>query len=253
MKTVYTVKKLADLAGVSVRTLHYYDEAGLLKPELRRSNGYRQYGEEAAIRLQQIMFFRELGFKLDDIKKILSQPDFDVLEALQSHRTMLTKRAARIDELIATIDKTIRKLKGETTMKIKEYYQGFSDEQIERYRGEVKERWGESVLKESEDRMLAMGREKFAGLQAEGGAIFRTISDNMTRGFDSKEVQEQVARWRQWLENFHTYSDEAVLGLGQTYSRHPEFAKYFRDIHQDLPEFLTRAIEYYCSKKKEKA
>jgi DNA-binding transcriptional MerR regulator len=251
MKTVYTVKQLADLAGVSVRTLHYYDEAGILKPEYRLSNGYRQYSEEAVIRLQQIMFFRELGFKLDEIKKIVSQPDFDVLEALQAHRTMLKKRAARIDELVATIEKTIQKLKGETTMQIKEYYQGFSDEQIEKYRQEVKERWGESALKESEDRIRAMGREKFAGLQAEGGVIFRAISDNMSRGFDSREVQEQVARWRQWLENFYTYSDEAVLGLGQTYSQDPEFARFFRDIHEELPEFLTRAIEHYCKKKKE--
>jgi hypothetical protein len=87
-------------------------------------------------------------------------------------------------------------------------------------------------------------------LQAEGGAIFKAISDNMAKGYDSVDVQEQIAKWRQWLENFHHYSDEAVLGLGQTYSRHPEFAKFFRKIHKDLPEFITRAIEYYCANKK---
>ncbi len=96
---VYTVKKLADLAGVSVRTLHYYDEVGLLKPTSHSESGYRQYGEEAVVRLQQIMFFRELGFSLDEIRKIMSQPDFDVLEVLQSHRILLTKKAERINEL----------------------------------------------------------------------------------------------------------------------------------------------------------
>ena len=247
---IYTVKKLAELAGVSVRTLHYYDELGLLKPKSRSANGYRYYDEEAVVRLQQIMFFRELDFSLDEIRNIISQPDFNVLEALQSHRILLTKKAERINELLATVDKTIRNLKGETEMQIKEYYQGFSDEQIEKYRQEVRERWGDDTLKTSEARVIGMGKEKFAALQAEGGSIFKAISDNMFRGFGSAEVQELVARWRQWLENFATYSDEAVLGLGQAYSQHPEFAKFFRKYHKDLPEFLTKAIEYYCTSKK---
>jgi MerR family transcriptional regulator, thiopeptide resistance regulator len=247
---VYTVKKLADLAGVSVRTLHYYDEIGLLKPKSHSASGYRQYGEEAVVRLQQIMFFRELGFGLDEIRKIISQPDFDVLQALQSHRILLTKKAERINELLATVDKTIRKLRGETKMQIKEYYQGFSDEQIEKYRQEVRQRWGDDVLRASEARIIGMGKERFAALQAEGGSIFKAISDNMSKGFDSAEVQEQVAKWRQWLENFASYSDGAVLGLGQAYSQHLEFAKFFRKIHKDLPGFLTKAIEHYCKNKK---
>ena len=90
---VYTVKKLADIAGISVRTLHYYDEVGLLKPHSRSRSGYRYYGDDAVLKLQQIMFFRELGFGLDDIRKIISSPDFDVLEALLSHRALLTKKA----------------------------------------------------------------------------------------------------------------------------------------------------------------
>jgi MerR family transcriptional regulator, thiopeptide resistance regulator len=246
---VYTIKKLADLAGVSVRTLHYYDEVGLLKPQSRSESGYRYYGEEATVRLQQIMFFRELGFGLDEIGKMISSPDFDVLEALQSHRSLLTKRAERINELLTTVDKTIQKLKGELKMNIKEYYQGFSDEKIEKYRNEVRQRWGEKALQESEEKVGKMGKEKFAAVQTEGGKIFQSISDNMSRGYDSNFVQTQVARWRQWLENFYHYSDEAVLGLGRVYSQDPEFAEFFRKIHKDLPEFLTKAIEYYCSQK----
>jgi MerR family transcriptional regulator, thiopeptide resistance regulator len=246
----YTVKKLAGLAGISRRTLHYYDEIGLLKPEFRSSNGYRQYGEDAAARLQQIMFFRELDFSLEEIKKIMSRPDFDVIEALQSHKTLLTKRAERTNELLATVDKTINKLKGETDMSIKEYYQGFSDAQIEKYRQEVRERWGEDTLKASEARIMKMGKEKFAAVQGEGDVIFKAISDNMEKGHKSAEVQEQVVKWRQWLENFHHYSDEALLGLGQTYSQHPDFVKFFQKYDKDLPEFLTKAIEYYCKNRK---
>ncbi len=246
----YTVKKLADLAGVSVRTLHYYDEVGLLKPQSRSISGYRCYGEEAVVRLQQIMFFRELGFSLEEIKNIVSRPDFDVLEALQSHQTLLTKKAERINELLATVEKSIKELKGKIRMQIKEYYQGFSDEQIEKYREEVRRRWGAKTLQDSEARVIKMGREKFATLQAEGGKIFQTISDNMSKGYDSDLIQAQVANWRQWLENFHHYSGEAVSGLGREYSRNPEFAKFFQKYHKDLPDFLTRAIEYHCAQKK---
>jgi DNA-binding transcriptional MerR regulator len=247
---VYTVRKLADLAGISVRTLHYYDEVGLLKPRSRSESGYRYYGEEAVVRLQQIMFFRELGFSLEEIGKIISRPDFDVLEALQSHRTLLTEKAERINELLVTVDKTIQKLRGEVKMQIKEYYQGFSDAQIEKYRQEVRRRWGEKTLQESEERVMKMGKERFAALQAEGGKIFQTISANMSGGYDSPVVQAQVVKWRAWLENFHHYSEEAVLGLGRAYSQSPEFAEFFRKIHKDLSEFLTKAIEYYCSHKK---
>jgi DNA-binding transcriptional MerR regulator len=245
----YTVKKLADLAGVSVRTLHYYDGIGLLKPRARNKSGYRYYDEEAVVRLQQIMFFRELGFSLDEIKEIITRPGFDVIEALQSHKALLIKKAERIDELVATVNKTIKKLKGEVNMEIKEYYRGFSDEQIEKYRRQVRERWGEKTLQESEARVLKMGKEKFAGLQEEGRKIFQAIADNMAKGHDSDIVQAQIGKWRDWLENFHHYSDEAVLGLGRAYSQDPEFAKFFRKIHKELPEFLTRAIEYYCAHK----
>jgi hypothetical protein len=150
---------------------------------------------------------------------------------------------------LGTVDKTIGQLGGEKKMTIKEYYQDFSDEQIERYRREVRERWGEEVLKESERRVIDMGKDNFAALQAEGGQIFQAICDNMESGYDSLIVQEQVVLWRQWLENFHHYSDEAVLGLGRAYSQNPEFADFFRKYHEDLPDFLTEAIEYYCEQK----
>ena len=236
---------MARLAGVSVRTLHYYDEIGLLSPEYRRENGYRYYSEKSAAKLQQIMFFRELGFKLDEISIIMSRPDFNLVEALESHKSLLVKKANRIDELINTVEKTLKTLKGESRMKINEFYKGFSDEEMEKYREEVRQRWGEKTLNDSENRVIGMGKEKFSALQAEGGAIFQTIANNMKKGFDSPEVQQLVDEWRNWLENFSHYSDEAVLGLGQAYSQDERFARFFKKINNDLPEFLTKAIEYY--------
>ena len=116
--TVYTVKKLASLAGVSVRTLHYYDDLGLLKPRYRPENGYRYYDEDSIIRLQQIMFFRELEFGLDEIAKIISGPGFNKIEALKSQREMLVKKSERLGELISTVDKTIKQLRGEDEMQL---------------------------------------------------------------------------------------------------------------------------------------
>jgi hypothetical protein len=135
-------------------------------------------------------------------------------------------------------------------MEIQEYYKGFSEEQIEKYREEVRQRWGEKTLKNIEDRVGKMGKVKFAEVQAEGDKIFRKIADNMAKGAASKIVQAEVAKWRQWLENFNHYSAEAVLGLGRVYSQDPKFAKTCEKYDKGLPVFLTEAIEYYCAHRK---
>ncbi len=246
--TVYTVKQLARYAGVSVRTLHHYDAIGLLQPA-RRRNGYRQYGQAEVLRLQQILFFRELGFSLEEIKEILSRPDFNVLEALEQHRTLLQKRSERLHMLLETVDKTIDSLRGERDMSIKEYYEGFADEQVEAYRKEARERYGETAVEESEQRVLKMGKEKFAALQAEGQRIFSAMADNMDKGPESEAVQGLLKEWRNWLEHFHHYSDEAVLGLAQAYSRDKRFADYYEKIKPGLAAFITEAVEVYSSHK----
>src|SRR5262245_46172380 len=125
----YTVKKVARMSGVSVRTLHFYDEVGLLKPAYHGANGYRFYEEEQLLMLQQILFYRELGFALKQIKRILGRPDFEKIAALQSHRKLLKKDVARTAKLIRTIDKTIEHLKGRKKMKTNEMFEGFDPEQ----------------------------------------------------------------------------------------------------------------------------
>ena len=144
---------------------------------------------------------------------------------------------------------TVRQPQGEMGMDIKDYYDGLGDDQVEEYRKEVRQRWGEDTLKNSEARVMNMGKKRFAELQAEGGAIFQAIAANMPKGFDSPEVQAHVGKWRQWLEHFHTYSAEAVLGLGQTYSQDPRFAAFFAKYGEDFPSFFTKAIEHYCAHK----
>jgi DNA-binding transcriptional MerR regulator/quercetin dioxygenase-like cupin family protein len=122
----HTVKQVAKMSGVSVRTLHFYDETGLLKPTRHAANGYRLYGEPQLLVLQQILFYREIGFELKQIKEVLGRADFEKVAALQSHRKVLEKKLARTNTLIATIDKTIRHLKGTKKMKGEEMFVGFS-------------------------------------------------------------------------------------------------------------------------------
>jgi len=122
----YTVKQVAAMSGVSVRTLHFYDETGLLKPAYHRANGYRFYGEPQILTLQQILFYRELGFELKEIKRILERADFENVAALESHRQVLEKNLTRTHRLLETIDKTIQHLKGTKKMKREEMFAGFS-------------------------------------------------------------------------------------------------------------------------------
>lgn len=124
----YTVNKLSKLSGISVRTLHYYDEIGLLKPAYCGENNYRYYEEEQLLLLQQILFYRELGFQLNDINRIIHSDQFDKINALESHKKILNKDLNRTKNLIKTIDKTLFYLRGEATMNKEELYYGFDSE-----------------------------------------------------------------------------------------------------------------------------
>ena len=172
---MYTVKQLSDLAGVSVRALHYYDEIGLLKPSSVGENGYRYYADDAVLRLQQIMFFRELDFSLSDIQVILDQPEFDVLDALNMHRQALQDRARRLNDLIQTVDSTILHLTGEMKMSKKKLFAGFTEEEEKHYAQEARERWGEQSVNDSYKRYNSYTPEQKAQIGAEGQAVYEDI------------------------------------------------------------------------------
>lgn len=203
----YTVKKLATLSGVSVRTLHFYDEIGLLAPEFVGDNGYRYYEEEQLLLLQQILFYRELGFELKRIQFILSQPDFDKVKALISHRDALVKKAHRFQDLIHTVDQTIKRLKGEITMKTQEIFRGFSKEEQTEHENYLINLYGDSAKQH-----IDISRQKVKNWQ-EGDwqksfAEWESICEDLKNLLDSKhsissdEVQAVVKRHYKWLTNF---------------------------------------------------
>jgi DNA-binding transcriptional MerR regulator len=248
----YTVKKLAAMSGVSVRTLHFYDEAGLLKPAYHGANGYRFYEEPQLLTLQQILFYRELGFELKQIKRILSRPDFDKIAALESHRKVLQKNLAKTRELIQTIDKTIDHLKGTKKMKSQELFEGFDPKQQAKHEQYLIDRYGDCMRDE-----IAKSKEKVknwtkANWEKSGGAFAEICKDLvglMGRELpgDSREVQEVIRRHHQWLKQFWTPTRESYAGHSQLIVD-SDLRKAYEAYHPQLPEYLGAAIRVFADR-----
>ena len=203
MKKRYSVKQLARLAGVSVRTLHLYDEMELLKPSVRTEAGYRLYEEKELLRLQQILFYKELDFPLKDIADILDDPDFDRIRALESHRAALLARKDRIDSLLTTIDKTIQHLKkGDVMLSHEELYEGLPKEKAEAWRKEAEEKWGKDAVERSEMQLLTMPRENLAGLKASFADNWKKLASMSQGDPASPEVQEAVRLHYGYIRHF---------------------------------------------------
>lgn len=253
MKT-YTIKQLADLADVTVRTLHHYDQIGLLKPERDSSNEYRRYGEEELLRLQQIMFFRELELPLEEIRNILDDPDFDVTRALKQHRELIALKKKRMQNLLKTIDKTITKLTKETTMQDEELYNGFSKEELEAWNKEAKERWGHTdQYKQSVGKYESLSKEEKLKLKKNGDALMEEIVANMDKAPESPEVQALVQRHYDSLKFFYEPNLEMYRGLADMYVGYQgdtRFRAYFEKYDQRLPEFMRDAIYAFCDRQK---
>jgi DNA-binding transcriptional MerR regulator len=248
--STYSVQQLARLAGVSVRTLHHYDHIGLLKPSARTPAGYRQYGETDLLRLQQILFFKELDFPLADIQAILDQPGFDQVQALHDHQRLLQAEADRLGRLLNTIEKTISRLTEDsmtmTPMTDEELYEGFTPEQIERYTREANERYDPKIVAESNRRVKNMSKVQWQTVKDEGGAVAQQLADLMDKQPSDAAVQAAIARHYAWVDNFWHPTAESYRGLGQGYAEHPEFRAFYEKYRPGLADFLCAAMNYYA-------
>jgi MerR family transcriptional regulator, thiopeptide resistance regulator len=241
-----TVKELARLAGVSVRTLHHYDAIGLLRPDARSEAGYRLYGRGQLLRLQQILFFRELEFPLAEIARVLAEPNFDPARALRGHRKTLEDRIGRLHRLLDTLDKTVAHYEGEHMLTEEEMYRGFAPEKITRMKREARERWGNDLVEASEQRVRGMTREKWEAVGREGAAVNADLAALLERDPGDAAVQAVVARHRAWIEHFWKPDAESYRGLGRGYAEDPEFRAFYENIAPGLADFLRRAIDHYC-------
>jgi MerR family transcriptional regulator, thiopeptide resistance regulator len=247
----YTVKQLSQLSGVTVRTLHHYDEIGLLPPAHVGDNGYRYYGREELLRLQQVLFYRELGMPLDDIGRVLNEPGFDQLTALQTHKKLLQQQLVNTRELLITINKTINELKGAGIMKDQELYHGFSPEKQAAYEQYVAEHYGDAakrVIEESRAKQKDWGKEDFAQLKAEVDLVHQALARLIDEGCTAEDtrVQSLMAQHYAWVSKSWTPNRAAYAALADMYIEHPDFVATYAAVHPQLATFLAQAARIYA-------
>ncbi|MBC8530474.1 MerR family transcriptional regulator [Gehongia tenuis] len=240
-----TVKEAARLSGVSVRTLRHYDEIGLLRPAARSEAGYRLYGEEELRRLQQILFFRELGFSLAGIRAILDDPAFDEKEALLRQRQLLRLEKKRLEGLIRL---TERALKGERTMDFTAFDGSEMKEARDAYAAEVREKYGHTeAYRISEEKAKSYGKADWARIEAGMKAIFGRAAAAMDGGPDSPAAQGAVSAWQDFItENFYPCTKEILAGLGELYTADPRFRANLEGHGPGFAEFFAKAIDIHC-------
>ena len=238
------IKEFADFTGVSVRTLHYYDEIGLLRPALvDKSTGYRFYDENSLLRMQEILFYRELDFSLKSISEILSSPHYDKNKALKEQKQLLTLKKERLERLISAIDGAV---KGENVMK------AFDNSEFEKHKAEAKEKWGKTdAYKEHEEKTRGYSKEKWNDLAQGMDAIMGEFAAAMKNGAkpDSDAAQVLVKKLQSHItENFYHCTNQILAGLGQMYVADERFKNNI-DKHADgTAAFICEAIGVYCGK-----
>lgn len=240
------------MAGISVRMLHHYDKIGLLKPESVSAAGYRLYSDENLDRLQQILFFKELNFSLQEIKIILGSPNFDKKEALKVHRQLLLEKKLRLEKIIQSVDKTINSMEGEFKMDKKEILNVFNMTEIEehqrKYSKEVKEKYGNtSAYKESNKKTSKYTKEDWSNIMKGWDKIYKKLASLMDKNPDDNEVQESVHQFREHIsKNFYDCTPEIFRGLGELYVNDERFTDNIDKYKVGLSKFLREAINVYC-------
>jgi DNA-binding transcriptional MerR regulator len=254
-----TVKQLAAISGVTVRTLHHYDEIGLLKPACVGVNGYRYYGRPELLRLQRILFHRELGVPLSEIGELLDLEGESQLAVLRQHREKLAAERERYRVLIETIDRTIADLNGEQTMNDADLYKGFSPEKQAGYEAWLIEHYGEPMRvgihqsKEAFARLSSAERKAF--MEAAGkelSEVEQALAGAMRNGIDpaSEGVERLLTRHRAWVASMwhRPCSPKSYSGLADLYLAHPDFVARYESIEKGFADYLTRAMKLHAQK-----
>lgn len=251
----HTVKQVARLSGVSVRTLHHYDEVGLLKPACVGANGYRYYGREELLRLQQILFHRELGLSLEEIGRTLDAKGFDRVAALKAHRMKLEAETRRYRQLIRTIDETLAALEGDAKMVEKAMYGGFAPQKQAAYEKELVEKHGPEMqahIEQAKAGMTGWKQADFDAMQAECEAIEAGMAKALVDGLpaDSTAVTALMRRQHAWIVRSWSRDAPAAAfkGLGQMYVEDPRFRERYDGRQAGLAEYMAAAMASFAER-----
>ncbi|MDD3795557.1 MAG: MerR family transcriptional regulator [Lachnospiraceae bacterium] len=249
----YSIRELSELAGVSARTLRYYDQIGLLKPSRTNAAGYRFYGKSELELLQQILFYRERGLELDEIAATLYQKDFDVRLALQEHLLELEQQKQRMENLILNIRHTLASMKGEYEMKDKERFEGFKKNMIaeneKKYGTEIREKYGNETVDASNKRMMNMTEEQYETFTKLGTQIITELEAAVTarEPADGPAAQAIVQHHKEWLcMTSKNYTPEMHQGLGLMYVADQRFTDYYDKNVTGCAAFLSSAITHWA-------
>jgi len=251
----YTVKQLARLSGVSVRTLHHYDEIGLLRPAFVGENRYRYYGREELLRLQDILFHRELGVPLQEIGELLAREGRDRVAILSRHREMLAERIASSRQLLRTIDRTIARLNGDETMDDKDLYKGFAPEKQAEYEEWLVDNYGDRMrqgIEASKAHWAGKRPEDMQAALAQGGAAEAELADRFFAGMsaDSTELDPLFDKHRAWVSSMwgRDCPRSGYGGMADMYLAHPDFRTHFDQRGEGFTDWLTTAMKAYAAR-----
>ena len=247
----YTINKLAKLAGVSTRTLRYYDEIGLLKPARITQSGYRIYSDIEIDKLQQILFYRELGVELNTIKNIITSPSFNKIKALQEHHQKLFNKKKQLELLIANVKKTIAMAEGSITMSNEQKFEGFKQKMLDenelKYGDEIRKKYGDESIDLSYQKLKNMTKEQFDASEK----LKLEVNETLKLAFESGDPSSKLAQkacelHKQWLLNYWSdYSKEAHMALAQMYVDDERFTAYYDKIASGCTLFLRDAMKIY--------
>jgi len=252
----YTVQKLSNLAGVTTRTLRYYDEINILRPARINSSGYRIYGQKEVDRLQQILLYREMGVSLDIIQNIVKSENFNEIAALKEHLVNLLDKRQQIDQLIVNVEKTIESREGNIIMSDKEKFDGFKKKLVEdnekKYGNEIREKYGNETVDSSNQKLLDMTEAQYEKYEKLGQEVIHTLEEAFTTGDPTGELGQRTADLhRQWLCcTWKTYSSEAHAGLARMYTEDERFQAYYDKNQPGMAAFLRDAILIYTRQNK---
>lgn len=242
----YNVGQVAELAGVSIRTLRHYDEIGLLRPAQRSHAGYRKYQGDDLERLEQILYYRDLGFGLDEIKALVQDPRADAAKHLRNQHQILEDRIARLNRMLESVERAMEANRMGIQLTPEERFEMFGDEDPEQYAEEAEQRWGETdAYKESQRRVSKYTKKDWLEMKAESAQLGADLSAAMTAGLpvDSPEVMALAERHRQQISKwFYDCSYEIQAGLAEMYVADPRFTEYYDSQQPGLAQYLHDAI-----------
>jgi len=244
------------MAGISVRTLHLYDEIGLLKPSIRTEKKYRLYGKAEAIRLQQILFYKVLGMPLKEIGEILDDPQFDPIKSLENHKKVIQQKQEQLTTLLKTIDKTINHLKNETMLSIEELYEGLPEEAATAWRQEAIGKWGDAV-ELSENHLRKKTKEMFVQLKAEADANIKRLLSLSDGDPASEQVQAEIGVHYELIREFSgtpgspDKQADAYAGLGDLYVSDERYTTVNGTPNPKFAQFMNQAMKHFAKRLKQ--